>query len=165
VKISPTQRNILLLTFAIVAVLAAVVAVKLPSAWAGYVFFKEKVAQRETIVLTPSPIPPDWILSGSPTFRSNTFGRSHDQSTSSGIWECIGPTEFVWHYGTDETISILEGSAEIDYLGKKYSINAGDTTHFAAGTTARWTVRERIKKTWVLYDPGRLTRLLRRLLA
>ena len=102
-------------------------------------------------------------ISGTPTFRSNTFGTSQDHSSSSGIWECVGPTQFVWHYGTDETIYILEGSAEIEYLGKKFTLAAGDSTHFAAGTSANWVVRERIKKTWVLYDPGRLVRFMRRL--
>jgi uncharacterized protein len=147
---------------AIIGTLIAVACVQLAQSKAGFVGNKDKLAQRINAPLTPSPIPAAWLISGTPTFRSNTFGNSQDNSSSSGIWECIGPTQFVWHYGTDETIYILEGSADIEYLGKKFTLAAGDSTHFAAGTSANWVVRERIKKTWVLYEPGRLVRVMRR---
>ena len=157
------RRAFPLFFLAVCGTLAVVLALQLTIAKPAYIGYMDKLAKREHVELTPSPIPAAWVISGSPVFRSNTFGGSPDGSTTTGIWECTGPTQFVWHYGTDETIYILEGSAEIEYLGKKFSVSAGDSTHFAAGTTANWVVRDRIKKTWTLYEPGRLTRLMRRI--
>src|SRR4051812_28835063 len=104
----------------------------------GYLRYNENVARRDNVPLGPYTVPQSWITSGSPTFRSNTFGASFDRSTSSGLWECTGPGAFTWHYGTDESIYILEGSAEVVYLGRKFTLQPGDCTHFVAGTTANW---------------------------
>jgi len=85
-------------------------------------------------------------------------------SAASGIWECVGPGQFTWKYGVDETIYILEGSVDIEYLGGKFTLNAGDTTHFTQGTDATWTVRDRVKKTFTVYKVDFLSRVVRRLL-
>ena len=103
------------------------------------------------------------MISGSPKIRVNEYGQSHYESFTSGIWECTGPAQFEWHYPVDESIYILEGAVQIEYLGKKFTLNAGDSTHFAAGTVAKWTVPERVKKTYAIYEPGRLVRLMRRI--
>jgi len=125
--------------------------------------YQERLAKALSLPLGPMEIPASQIISGSPVFRSNTFGSSGDGSTSSGLWECIGPTEFEWQYGTDETIYILEGSAEVQYLGRSFTLRPGDCTHFATGTVARWVVRERIKKSFTLYEPGQVVRKMRRI--
>jgi uncharacterized cupin superfamily protein len=125
--------------------------------------YKQRLAKAISLPLGPMAIPASQIISGSPVFRSNTFGASGDGSTSSGLWECVGPTEFEWQYGTDETIYILEGSAELEYLGRSFTLRAGDCTHFATGTVARWVVRERIKKSFTLYEPGQVVRKMRRI--
>src|SRR5262245_30796528 len=112
----------------------------------GYLRIKERLGRKESIALGPYAVPASWVTSGSPVFRSNTFGQSQDRSTSSGLWECTGPAQFTWHYGTDETIYILEGSADVEYLGRRFTLRAGDCTDFAAGTTSNWTVSERVKR-------------------
>ena len=40
------------------------------------------------------------------------------------------------HYTVDEDIYVLDGSAEIDYMGRKFTLRAGESTRFVAGTTA-----------------------------
>ena len=83
--------------------------------------------------------------------------------TLSGLWECIGPAKFVWHYSVDEDIHVLEGSAEIEYLGNKFTLHAGDSTRFVSGTTATWVVNERVKKTFRIQNPGYLIKAMRRI--
>lgn len=156
-----------LLVFALGGAIAAYVATLLAHlnrTKKGYLRYHEKLGKRESIPLGPFQVPAAWITSGTPVFRSNTFGASYDKSTSSGLWECTGPGAFEWHYGTDETIYILEGSAQVDYLGRKFTLSPGDCTHFAAGTVSRWVVTERVKKSYTLYEPGRVTRKMRMLL-
>jgi uncharacterized cupin superfamily protein len=157
------RRDVLNVFLAIAGTLAVVLAWSIFDGRAGFLGYKEKLAKTQPIEMKPSPLPPAWLVSGSPTFRTGVFGRSHDNSAESGIWECIGPTQFVWQYVQDETIHVLEGSAEVEYLGKKFTLKAGDSTSFAAGTSANWVVRERIRKTWTLYEPGRIVRVMRRL--
>jgi len=81
------------------------------------------------------------------------------------FWECDGPARFLWHYGVDETIYILEGTAQKEYLGKTISLAAGDSLHLATETNATWTVDRYVKTTYGLDNPGRVVRVLRRLLA
>lgn len=106
-----------------------------------------------------------WMISGSPTFRANAFAASKDGASASGIWECSGPATFIWRYGVDETIYILEGATKIEYLGKTVTLGPGDSLRFAAGTHAVWTVPNYVKKTYRLDNPGRIVRVLRRLFA
>jgi len=126
--------------------------------------YRDGVARGQSIPLEPYAVPSAWIRAGSPVFRSNVFGSSYDKSTSSGLWECIGPAQFEWHYGTDESIYILEGSADVEYLGKKFTLRPGDRTHFVLGTKARWSVVERVRKCYTLYEPVWLVRKMRRLM-
>jgi len=52
----------------------------------------------------------------------------------------------------------------ISYLGKRLLLKAGDRTQFAAGTKAIWTVPNRVKKAYLIHDPGRLVRVIRKFL-
>jgi uncharacterized cupin superfamily protein len=161
-----TIRNKQLAMFGFVAALGLLVAAFLAYlivAKPAYADYKEKLAKQEHVDLGPQVLDASWVISGSPKFRVNIFGQSSDKSAISGIWECTGPAQFEWHYGVDESIYILEGTVDIEYLGKKFTLRAGDSTHFAAGTKAKWTVSDRVKKTFAIYQVGRFTRLMRRI--
>jgi hypothetical protein len=157
------SRSILLLAAGAVAALGVVLCVELVRLKPAYIGYMEPVAKAGRHELQPSPVDPSWIVSGSPTFRANVFERLPHMSTISGLWECTGPAKFVWHYGVDEAIYILEGSAEVEYLGKKFTLKAGDSTTFISGTQATWVVSDRVKKTYRIENPGRLVRMMRRL--
>lgn len=107
--------------------------------------------------LKPLEVNSSWVIEGKPNFRATEFFKSSDGKTTSGIFECDAST-FEWHYSHDEAIYILEGGVELEYLGKKFSLKAGDSAFFRAGTVARWKVPQHIRKTWTLYDAGRLER-------
>lgn len=147
----------------VLAMLLAVASIDFMRAKRGYGNFVEKLGKRELVELTLAPIPQSWVVSGPPVCHANKFETALDGSSSSGIWGCVGPAKFNWHYDGHESVYILEGSAEIEYLGNKFSLRAGDSTHFAAGTSATWTVPERVKKTWRIYELGRIERYWSRL--
>jgi len=121
--------------------------------------FRDRVGVSTKIELTSTTMDPSWIISGMPKFNSLQYATSHDNSSFSGLWEAIGPAKFEFHYKVDESIFILEGSAEIEYLGKRIMLEEGNSMHFLHGTVAIWTVPERIKKTWWIHSPSRLVRL------
>jgi uncharacterized protein len=100
--------------------------------------------------MMPVPIDPTWVRSGTPKVSMNVTAVSPDGRTVSGLWACEGPTTFEWHFGTDETVVVLEGGVEIDYLGQRFTLRAGDSATFRAGTTAVWHVPERVKKMFTL---------------
>lgn len=100
--------------------------------------------------MTPVPIDPSWVRSGTPKVSMNVTAVSPDGRTVSGLWACDGPTTFEWHFGSDETVVVLEGSVDIEYLGQRFTLRAGDTATFRAGTTAVWHVPERVKKMFTL---------------
>ena len=156
-------RPITICFLAVVATLIAMAGLHLLNVKRGYTDFLRNPGKAEKIELKPAPINPSWIIAGSPICRSAVFDLSHDETSRSGIWECRGAAKFEWHYGMDEAIYILEGVAEIEYLGKKFTLTAGDSTHFAAGTKAIWVVHEHVRKTFRLHEPGRLIKFMRRL--
>ncbi|MFZ6874667.1 cupin domain-containing protein [Undibacterium sp. Di27W] len=106
----------------------------------------------------PFEVDPSWIKEGTPNFRATEFFKSHDGKTSSGIFECDGPSTFEWQYQFDETIYVLDGGVDIEYQGKKFSLKPGETALFRAGTTALWHVPKGIRKAWTLHDAGKPAR-------
>lgn len=110
----------------------------------------------------PMLVNPAWIKSGEPRFMVAETSLVDSVGVSTGLWSCDGPAVFEWTYGTDETIHLLEGAVEIEYLGQQLKLGPGDTAFFRAGTKALWTVRERAYKSFILHEPGRLARLYRR---
>ena len=158
-----TWRLITLCLVVVMGMLIAVAGVHLLRGKRGYSEFLGKLGKREHVELKPAPINPSWVISGSPICRANKFERAHDGSSFSGIWGCVGPATFYWHYEVDESIYILEGSAEIEYFGNKFLLRAGDSTHFTQGTRATWNVPEHVKKTYRIYDLGRIEKLIRRI--
>lgn len=111
------------------------------------------------------PTAPATIIAGTPNFRGNIFSTSSDGKTISGTWAADGPSRFDWHYPVDEAVYIHEGNVEVDYLGKHFILNPGDTAHFHAGTTASWTVPEKVRKSWTIHHVGPLVRWWRALVA
>lgn len=113
--------------------------------------------------LTSFQVDPTWVLSGTPNFRATETTRSPDGRTITGLWACDGPTRFEWTFGLDETVHLLEGRVEVEYLGRKFTLLPGSVATFHAGTKAIWTVPEHAKKSYTLHHPGRLGLLMRRL--
>jgi len=158
------RRIVLIFLLGVVATLVVGAGAHMVRAAAVYSMFTDRLAKRDTVRMGPLTVNPSWIVSGTPKFHITGYGEAPDKSAGSGIWECVGPGKFVWKYGVDETIYILEGSVDIEYLGEKFTLHAGDSTHFTQGTDATWTVRDRVKKTFTVYKVDFLSRVVRRLL-
>ncbi|MEP2117906.1 MAG: cupin domain-containing protein [Bauldia litoralis] len=154
-------RRFGLVATTVIVTLAVVGAIGLATRMPAVIGYKADVGLAQPHELQPSPIDPSWILSGSPEFSMAVFERSDFWASSSGIWQAVGPGSFVWHYSVDEDIYVLEGSAEIDYMGRKFTLKAGESTRFVAGTTATWVVNDRIRKTFRIQNPGRVIKALR----
>lgn len=112
-----------------------------------------------TPALSHFEVAQDWIKRGQPNFRAAEFYRSADGNTTSGIFECDA-SEFEWHYDKDEAIYLLEGRVEMEYLGQRFTVTPGQRVFFKAGTVAKWHVTEKVRKTWTIYQPHRLSRWL-----
>ncbi|MBV1702988.1 MAG: DUF861 domain-containing protein [Hyphomicrobiales bacterium] len=94
----------------------------------------------------PSPINPQWIISGTPEARSVVLATSADGLATTVIWEC-DPGSFNWYYDFDETVHFIEGSVTIrDAVGQTKTLGAGDIVVFPAGSHAIWTVHSRVRK-------------------
>ncbi|WP_162851105.1 cupin domain-containing protein [Panacagrimonas perspica] len=120
-----------------------------------------QIAKGFSIAAVEDSINEAWVLEGAPKLTSTQFFRSTDGKVSAGIWEATGPSKFEWHYGTDETVLVLEGGAKLTHDGETTDIGAGNSVFFRAGEVVIWEVPHRIRKTWVLHEPGRVARRLR----
>jgi uncharacterized protein len=108
-------------------------------------------------------VDPGWVKSGQPNFRNAETMRSPDGKTVTGLWSCDGPSTFVWTFHSDETVHLVEGLIEIDYLNRSFTLRPGDTATFHAGTQATWHVPRHATKAYTLQEPGRVVKLLRRM--
>lgn len=108
-------------------------------------------------------IDPSWIKSGTPVFKLAQTTYIPSANVTTGLWSCDGPALFEWTFSSDETVHILEGEVEIDYLGKKMTLQVGETAFFHANTKALWHVPKRVLKSYTLHDPGRLVRWYRQI--
>lgn len=104
--------------------------------------------------ITAFKVADSWVKQGQPNFRATEFYRSADGKTTSGIFECDASV-FEWHYDKDEAIYLLEGQVDIEYLGQKFTLTAGQSTFFKAGTVALWRVPGKLRKTWTMYEAGK----------
>jgi len=116
--------------------------------------------QRPMQVMT---VDPSWIKSGTPVFKVAQTTHIAGARITTGLWSCDGPAQFDWTFSADETVHILEGEAHIEYLGKKMTLEAGETAFFHANTTAQWHVPKRVVKSYTLHDSGRLVRWYRQM--
>lgn len=119
------------------------------------------VAKGVSTTLVDDPINKEWVVEGNPQLKSSMFFQSLDGKISAGLWEATGPAKFKWQYGVDETVLVLEGSARLTYDGQTTEVNPGSSVFFRAGEEVLWEVPDRIKKTWVLHEPGMVARKLR----
>jgi uncharacterized protein len=108
--------------------------------------------------LKPIEVDKSWVKAGTPNFRMATYASGLGNIT--GIWACDAST-FEWHFGSDELVYITDGSVDIDYLGKKFTLKVGDTALFLAGTKAVWHTPNGLRKSFTLYQPNAITRWLR----
>src|SRR3989449_5000494 len=93
--------------------------------------------------LRPAPIPPDWILNGTPEARSKELARSDDRTSHSMVWECTAG-RFNWHYNKEETSVVISGEAFItNGQGEERRLGPGDVVFFPAGTSCTWCVPTR----------------------
>src|SRR5271169_2633108 len=88
-----------------------------------------------TVDLQPEPIPPEWILSGTPEARSQTLVRSDDWASHIVVWDCT-PGRFTWHYSSDEVLLVVSGEAFLlNEKGEECRFGPGDLGFFPAGTS------------------------------
>ena len=98
------------------------------------------------VPLNAAPINPDWVLEGKPVARNAALSRSEDGFATTVIWDCTAGV-FNWFYDIDETVYVLEGSVTIeDGDGKVRALNGGDAAYFPAGSSAKWTVENYVRK-------------------
>jgi uncharacterized protein len=101
---------------------------------------------KTSVELKSAPIQRDWILEGSPVARNAELSRSQDRTACTLVWDCT-PGKFVWHYDTDETIHILEGSIVLDDgVAPARRLGPGDVVFFPAGAVVHWTVETHVRK-------------------
>ena len=104
------------------------------------------VDSKISVDLQPAPIRPNWISEGAPTARNAELSRSRDGTACTLVWDCT-PGKFTWHYDTDETIHILEGSIFLDDgNGPPRRLGPGDVVFFPAGAVVKWHVVEHVRK-------------------
>jgi len=112
--------------------------------------------------LAPFPVDPSWVKQGTPNFRALEYARSPDGHTITGLWACDGPCTFEWTFAHDETVHLLEGEVQVNYLGRNIKLVPGSTASFQAETRATWHVSQYARKTFTLQEPGRMVRWARR---
>lgn len=103
--------------------------------------------------MQPSPIEPDWIISGTPHARMAQHSLSHDRASYTALWDCTAGT-FRWHFGWDETVHIVEGEVHVTADdGTVHILRAGDVAYFKAGSWATWRVDNYVRKVAFLRRP------------
>jgi uncharacterized cupin superfamily protein len=100
----------------------------------------------DAVELLDAPIPPSWIISGTPHARAGAIAHSPDGWASSVVWECTAGS-FNWQFGWEETVVILEGSVRVvAQTGEEKILKAGDAAYFAQGTSSVWHIDSYLKK-------------------
>jgi uncharacterized cupin superfamily protein len=114
-----------------------------------------------------APLDPADILDGEPMAFITPLANTEDGALSSGFWRCTAG-RFNWHYGVDEVIHILEGTARIrDHAHVVWrDIGPGDSVLFPRGSSAEWIVDKHVRKFYVTMGPRKslVRRVAKRLL-
>lgn len=63
------------------------------------------------------------------------------------VWEC-GPSQFDWHYDSEETAYVYEGKVKVKTTEEEVEIKKGDLVVFPAGLSCHWHVIEKIRKVY-----------------
>jgi len=104
------------------------------------------IASSAKVELAPAPIPPDWVLAGTPEARSRQLARSQDGAASVMAWSCTAG-KFNWHYTVDETVHIESGEVFVtDETGEERRLGPGDMAFFPAGSRSTWRVPVAVRK-------------------
>ncbi|WP_457104141.1 cupin domain-containing protein [Methylobacterium sp. P5_C11] len=99
---------------------------------------------------SPSPIPAEWIVAGSPVTEVATVSETHDGSAQVYLWRTTAST-FRWTHGADEIITILDGEVFITEAdGKRHHLTPGDVAHFPVGSVQLWDVPGNLLKSAIL---------------
>jgi len=111
------------------------------------------MATPAAVELSPSSIPEEWVLSGSPKARNREVSNSSDRISQIVVWECTAGV-FKWHYKKDESVTVISGEAFlIKPDGQEIRFGAGDAGFFPAGTVCTWRVPGPFRKVAVLREP------------
>jgi uncharacterized cupin superfamily protein len=104
--------------------------------------------------LHAAPIHKDWVVDGTPEARGCPIFETSDRGANVHEWQCT-QGKFVWHYGVDEIVYIVEGDARIKDLatGLSTDIAAGTSVLFQSGSSAEWTVDRYIRKIAINHIP------------
>jgi uncharacterized cupin superfamily protein len=111
------------------------------------------IAAAATADLEPAPVPPDWILNGTPEARNKELAKSHDRTSWIIVWHCTAG-RFNWHYSEDETLVVISGEAFItNDKGEERRLGPGDMGFFPAGSSCVWRITNHVKKVAVVRQP------------
>jgi uncharacterized protein len=103
-------------------------------------------ADPSTVGLDPAPIPPGWIVDGTPQARARELARSADGTTVIVAWSCTAG-RFNWHYGVDEMVHVISGEVFVtDESGTERRLGPGDMAFFPAGSRSLWRVPVAVRK-------------------
>lgn len=104
-----------------------------------------------------APIDPSWLIDSTP--HTQIAPLAYHDSLSSGFWQCTAG-HFIWHYGVNEAIHILEGAASIRDTAENiwHHLSAGDSVLFPKGASAEWIVDRFVRKFYVIHDKRSLIR-------
>jgi uncharacterized cupin superfamily protein len=98
------------------------------------------------VELDPAPIPPHWIIEGTPMARSKRLATSVDGTSSVMAWSCTAG-RFKWNYAVDETIHLISGEVFVtDENGKVRRVGPGDMVFFPAGSVSTWYIPDHVRK-------------------
>ena len=112
--------------------------------------------------LASHPIDPSWVREGNPVARAVTLTESPDGLLTTGLWDCTAG-RFIWIYGLDEIVHILEGEVHVDDGTRTHHLVPGSILYLPHGLETTWTVPKYVKKMFVMRTarPGRVRRLAR----
>jgi uncharacterized protein len=112
----------------------------------GHTVSQVTFASPADVELVDDPIPPHWVIAGSPQARSQRLAYSADGTSSTMAWSCTAG-RFNWHYSVDETLHIIAGEVFVtDEKGQTHRLAAGDMVFFPAGTSSIWNVPHFVRK-------------------
>jgi uncharacterized cupin superfamily protein len=98
------------------------------------------------VELAPAPLPPHWVIEGTPQAHSKRLATSADGASAVMAWSCT-PGRFKWQYNVDETLHIISGEVFVtDEKGERRRLGPGDVVFFPAGSSSIWHVTKEVRK-------------------
>lgn len=100
-----------------------------------------------TVALVHEPLPADQVVSGSPTAGSLVLGERDGREV--GVWEMTPGV--ATDVEVDEVFVVLTGSATVEGVeDEPIELGPGSTVTLTAGMRTTWTVRETLRKIYVI---------------